>query len=371
MAVSLVSTGIKFPDDSIQTTKAAQSPAFTNRIINGAMVIDQRNAGAAVSTNGAYPVDRFQMALTSAIGSTFTAQQSSTAATGFTKSFVWTVGTAGTATGTQSARFDQQIEGYNIADFGLGTSGAVSFTLSFWVRSSVTGTYCVFFSNSALDRSYVAQYTISASNTWEQKTITVSGDTSGTWLKDNGSGLRVGWDLGSGSDRNTTAGSWASGFYTRTSGQTNFIGNAGATFYITGVQLEKGSTATAFDYRPYGTELALCQRYYWSIGRLPFTGNTNYTHIGSGTARGSTDGYIIVPYPVTMRSSPGLAVVGPTTFNVGQGGFATTAISADVLGMNTASLSISWAAGGTFSLNSACRLYTGTSNAEIQFSAEL
>jgi hypothetical protein len=275
------------------------SLGFRNRIINGDMRIDQRNAGAAISTTGGFPVDRFQMALTAAIGSTFTAQQSSTAATGFTNSFVWTVGTAGTATGTQSARFNQLIEGYNVADMGFGAAGASTFTLSFWVRSSVTGTYCVFFNNDALDRSYVAQYTISAANTWEQKTITVSGDTSGTWLKTNGSGIRVGWDLGSGSDRNTTAGAWASGFFTRTSSQTNFIGNAGATFYITGVQLEAGSVATPFERRDYGRELAMCQRYYQKLSL-----SANPEMWGTGYWNSTTVVQIYTPFLTTMRAAP-------------------------------------------------------------------
>ena len=308
------SNGITFPDTSRQYNSYYN---FKNRIINGAMVIDQRNAGAAISTTGGYPVDRFQMALTAAIGSTFTAQQSSTAATGFTNSFVWTVGTAGTATGTQSARFDQQIEGYNVADMGFGAAGASTFTLSFWVRSSVTGTYCVFFNNSALDRSYVAQYTISAANTWEQKTITVSGDTSGTWLKTNGSGIRVGWDLGSGSDRNTTAGAWASGFFTRTSSQTNFIGNAGATFYITGVQLEKGIVSTPFDFRPYTTELQLAQRYYAKTflnatvpaNNAGATGAFRTVYLLSGSAPSAT-----WQFPVNMRAAPSI-----TLFNIGSG----------------------------------------------------
>jgi hypothetical protein len=316
----------------------ANNVTMRNRIINGSMVIDQRNAGASVSTNGSYPVDRFQMALTAAIGSTFTAQQSSTAATGFTNSFVWTVGTAGTATGTQGARFDQQIEGYNVADMGFGAAGASTFTLSFWVRSSVTGTYCVFFNNNALDRSYVAQYTISAANTWEQKTITVSGDTSGTWLKTNGSGLRVGWDLGSGSDRNTTAGAWASGFFTRTSSQTNFIGNAGATFYITGVQLEKGSTATPFEQRLYGTELALCQRYclvYWGAtdGSPRFFG-FNYT---------TTTALAQVYFPVVTRTYPsGISVSTATGFTLYSEGtsFVPSSIALDGTSTKTANLTV-------------------------------
>ena len=346
-----------------------------NRIINGAMMIDQRNAGAAISTTAGFPVDRFQMALTAAIGSTFTAQQSSTAPTGFPNSFVWTVGTAGTATGTQSARFNQLIEGYNVADMGFGASGASTFTLSFWVRASVTGTYCVFFNNEALDRSYVAEYTISASNTWEQKTITVAGDISGTWLKTNGTGIRVGWNLGDGPDRNTTAGSWVSGFYTRTSSQTNFIGNAGATFYITGVQLEKGSTATSFDYRPYGTELALCQRYFeksYDVGIVPGTvAAAGYVIAPTGTNTVASQTVFNGPqYKVNKRiSSPTITIYG---YNGGTGKVSNASSGAD-LGASSGTInsygescfSVYNNSGGSLATSSYGVIYNWTSSAEL------
>jgi hypothetical protein len=340
---------------------------FVNRLINSDMRIDQRNAGAAISTTGGYPVDRFQMALTGAIGSTFTAQQSSVVPTGFNNSFVWTVGTAGTATGTQAARFDQQIEGYNVADMGFGAAGASAFTLSFWVRSSVTGTYCVFFNNNALDRSYVAQYTISAANTWEQKTVTVSGDTAGTWLTTNGTGIRVGWDLGSGPDRNATAGSWSSGFFTRTSSQTNFIGNAGATFYITGVQLEAGSVATPFERRPFGTELQLCQRYYQQWG-----GNTNFERIGNAYCHSTTQARADIVLVVTMRSTPTLTVPTNNNWTVEFAGSAAdcTGIVLDQASPRIASTNFDVASGLT--AGQGCHIRANnTSSARFNLSAEL
>jgi hypothetical protein len=288
-------------DTSIATTAfvttavaALGYPAFKNRIINGAMVIDQRNAGASVTGSG-YSVDRFYNAFTS---TNATQQRSTTVPQGFTNSLLVTVTTA-TAPGTSSlAYISQTIEGFNVADMDFGKATAVTFTLSFWVRSSLTGTYAVGFLNSAQNRSYVATYTINAANTWEQKTITVTGDTSGTWLTDNGKGLSIFWDLGSGSNYQATAGSWQAGLFLRTSGSNNFANTLSATFYITGVQLEKGSTATSFDYRPYGTELALCQRYYAKLGLVNLSG------LGSGVAISSTDAWVYVKHPVSMRTSP-------------------------------------------------------------------
>jgi len=258
-----VGTGsVTFPDSSTQNT-AATGFGFKNRIINGAMMIDQRNAGASVTvSNGTvtYITDRWNVYedTSGAISS----QQSSTAPEGFTNSLLISVTSAGSATSGQICRLQQRVEGFNVADFGFGTAAAKTFTVFFWVRSSLTGTYCVNFRNNAADRSYVATYTISAANTWEQKSVTVAGDTSGTWLTTNGVGMFVSFDLGSGSNANTTAGAWTAADKQNTSAQANWIGTASSTFYITGVQLEKGSTATSFDYRPYGTELALCQRYY-------------------------------------------------------------------------------------------------------------
>jgi hypothetical protein len=234
---------------------------FKNRIINGAMMIDQRNAGASVSitSNNAYPVDRF---LVSAATTTFTVQRSTTAPVGFSNSLLVTNGTGASSSATQFNGFKHEIEGNNVADLNFGTANAQTFTISFWVRSSVTGTYAGRLASVSDVRTYTFTYTINAANTWEQKTVTVAGDTSGTWATDNSRGIQLIWDLGSGSNFNGTAGSWGTSGATRTSGSVNWTATTGATFYITGVQLEKGSTATSFDYRPYGTELALCERYF-------------------------------------------------------------------------------------------------------------
>jgi hypothetical protein len=174
-------------------------------------------------------------------------------------------------------------------------------TLSFWVRSSLTGTFGGVIQNSASDRSYPFTYTINAANTWEYETITIAGDTSGTWLTTNGIGVQVKFGLGVGSTFSGTAGAWASANFISATGATSVVGTNGATFYITGVQLEVGSTATSFDYRPYGTELALCQRYYFKIGLK------GSAALGSGVVESATLASLYIKFPTTMRASPTLS----------------------------------------------------------------
>lgn len=265
MSVTINGTnGFVFNDNSTQNTSPFTGGfGFRNRIINGAMVIDQRNAGASVTVNGAsvYTVDRWQ-AVDSTDGA-FSAQQDSSAPAGFVNSLKITTTTAdATLTTTQSAIFRQSIEGTNTADLAWGTASAKTVTLSFWVRSSLTGTFGGAVRNSDASRSYPFTYTISLADTWEQKSVVIEGDTSGTWLTTTGVGVQISFGLGVGPDRSGTAGAWAGANVLAPTGAVSVIGTLNATWYITGVQLEKGSTATSFDYRPYGTELALCQRYF-------------------------------------------------------------------------------------------------------------
>ena len=290
---------------------ASSNFGFKNRIINGAMVIDQRNAGASVTltSGGIYTVDRFD-GVEDTDGA-MTAQQNTSAPTGFINSLKLTTTTAdGTLGATQYATFRQFIEGYNIADLGWGTASASAVTLSFWVRSSLTGTFGGALANSAFNRSYPFTYSISVADTWEQKTITIAGDTSGTWLTTNGIGIRVQFGLGAGSTYSGTAGAWAALGYISATGATSVVGTNGATFYITGVQLEKGSTATSFDYRPYGTELSLCQRYYETYSNGTGTGAI-YEGLG-GQFPNSTTFRSFVPFKVTKRASPSVSI--PTTY---------------------------------------------------------
>ena len=280
---------------------------FKNRIINGAMVIDQRNAGAAVTANASYPVDRFVVAINSGSQSV---QRSTTVPAGFLNSLEWTVTTGGAPSAATQNSIRQPIEGFNVSDLDFGLASAATVTLSFWVRSSVTGTFSGSVMNGAYNRSYVYTYTISSANTWEYKTITIAGDTSGTWAKDNTAGMRINFDTGSGSNFNGTAGAWNAGEYYRASGANSIAGTTGATFYITGVQLEKGSTATSFDYRPYGTELQLCQRYF--IQLLSGTIKT----IGIGFTYNTTEIDATVSLPVTMRGTPTLTQVTGTNYYI-------------------------------------------------------
>jgi hypothetical protein len=275
---------------------------FKNRIINGAMVIDQRNAGASATANdGTFFTDRFVFA--DSVDAKFTGQQSSTAPAGFKNSLLLTSSSAYSVSSTDYFLLNQNIEGFNVADLGWGTADAKTVTLSFWVRSSLTGTFGGVLNNSANDRSYAYTYTISAANTWEYKTVTIAGDTSGTWVTNNGLGLRVRWALGAGSTRSTSAGSWQAGLYLSATGAVSVVGTNGATFYITGVQLEVGSTATSFDYRPYGTELALCQRYYstsFPTGTAPAQNSGIYTWRQTTVASGYGS-FAQIYYPVPMR----------------------------------------------------------------------
>lgn len=238
--------------------------AFRNRIINGAMEINQRSS-ASYTINAAgdtYTLDRFAAGGQSADG-VYTVQPSSDAPAGFIKSALITVTTADASIGsTQYYDFQQNIEGTNIADFAFGTASAKTITLSFWVKSSLTGSFGGAFRNGSFNRSYPFLYTITNANTWEYKTVTIPGDTTGTWLTDNQNGLNITWSLSDGSSRLSTAGSWQAGNFAGATGQTQIMATNGATWRITGVQLEVGSVATPFERRPYGQELALCQRYY-------------------------------------------------------------------------------------------------------------
>ena len=278
--------------------------AYVNRIINGAMVIDQRNAGAAVTISApsfVYTLDRWfgYGQLTDGV---FTVQRSTTAPTGFTNSALTTVTTADASIGaSQLYGFGQKIEGFNVADLGWGTASAQSVTLSFQVRTSVTGTYSVTVFNSAFNRGYTATFTVSAANTFETKTITIPGDTSGTWATDNSIGLTVWISLGAGSTFTGTAGAWNAGTTYAATGQVNLIATSGATFYITGVQLEAGSVASPFERRDYGRELQMCQRYFQ---QLP----SNRTDAGfmvlSSPVLGGSDRIPLPVLPVPLRTSP-------------------------------------------------------------------
>jgi hypothetical protein len=291
----------------------SQFSGFKNRIINGAMVIDQRNAGASVTpTNGQYTLDRWQATLNAA--SKYTVQQNAGSVTppaGFTNYLGVTSSSAYSVPAGEIFTLVQPIEGFNTADLAWGTASASTVTLSFWVRSSLTGTFGGALQNAAGNRSYPFSYTISSANTWEYETITIAGDTTGTWVgATNGMGISLNLGLGVGSNFSATAGAWIGANRQSSTGAVSVLGTNGATLYITGVQLEKGSTATSFDYRPYGTELALCQRYFETsfVGGVSTT-NTDQNGIisfagFSGATTTSFMGVVAVQYRVSKRATP-------------------------------------------------------------------
>jgi hypothetical protein len=291
-------TGVTFNDASLQG--AAASPyVLKNRIINGDMVISQRNGTSSVTpTNGAYTLDRWTFQVSQA--SKLTSQQNAGSVTppvGFKNYLGITSSSAYSVISSDFFAVTQRIEGYNIADLGWGTANAKTVTLSFWVRSSLTGTFGGSLWNNAGDRSYPFTYTISSANTWEQKSITIAGDTSGTWNTTNETGISVNFSVGSGSSLSGTAGAWASALYTSATGATSVVGTNGATFYITGVQLEQNTSATPFERRLYSQEFINCQRYYE-------TSANDISQWNGNTTNGSQ--YQVCPtFAVTKRAAPG------------------------------------------------------------------
>ena len=268
---------ITFPDASTQNT--SPKTGFVNRIINGDMRIDQRNAGASVTPFTAavtYSVDRWGF-YNSTSTNRFSAQQNAGSVTppaGFTNYLGFTVTSAYTPSGSDEQFTYQIIEGFNVADLGWGTANAQAVTVSFWVRSSLTGTHSGAVRNpNGYSRSYPFTFTVSAANTWERKTITIPGDTGGSWNTNNLAGIQIGFNLGSGSSRLGTANVWdtSSIAFTGATGSVQVSATNGATFYITGVQLERGSVATTFEFRSIGQELDLCQRYYVGARSYWFT----------------------------------------------------------------------------------------------------
>jgi len=287
---------------------AGNASIMKNRIINGAMVIDQRNAGASVTANnGIFGVDRFKISATQS--SKGTMQQNAGSVTppaGFKNYLGLTSSSAFTPASGDLIALLQRVEGYNIADLGWGAAGAKTVTLSFWVYSSLTGTFGGGIGNDAGDYTYPFSYTISAANTWEQKTITIAGPTSGTWLSTNGTGINLSWSLATGSTFSGTAGSWTGSVnaYNAT-GATQPFSTNGATWYITGVQLEVGSSATGFEYVNYQTSLANCQRYYETVA--------SNSMIWSGNIASGNNYYYGIPYKVTKRANPTVVVTSTDT----------------------------------------------------------
>jgi hypothetical protein len=368
MSVTYGGDKITFDDG---TSIASGYTLFRNRIINGAMMIDQRNAGASVTgNNGTFGVDRWATETSEA--SKLSMQQDAGAVTppvGFTDYLGLTSSSAYTVTSGQTFNLYQRIEGLNITDLAWGTANAKTVTLSFWVRSSLTGTFGGAIQNNGNDRSYPFTFTINSANTWEYETVTIPGDTTGTWLTNNGIGIRVRFNLGAGSSISGTAGVWSSSDFRSATGATSVVGTNGATFYLTGVQLEVGSFATTFERRPYTTELQLCQRYYYKL-----KGTAGGQYFAASFNESTTQANGTVFFPVTMRTNPTALEQSGTAgdYSVGHGTTATTCSSVPSFGAaldGTARVAFITSGGLTAGQGSALRVQT--SSAFLAWSAEL
>jgi hypothetical protein len=373
-AASATNNLVLNPDGSVNISGGTLSPqtGFKNRIINPAMVIDQRNGGASITpTVSTYSVDRWSAYLSTA--SKFSVQRNAGAVTPPVGFLNYVGATSTSAYSVASGDFfglSQTIEGFNTSDLGWGTANAQTITLSFWVRSSLTGTFSVSIRNyGSYNRGYPATYTISAANTWEYKTITIAGDTTGTWTgATNDGSFLVSWSLGTGSTYTGTANAWQAGNIIAATGATSVVGTSGATFFLTGVQLEKGSTATPFEFRSIGTELGLCQRYCTVYG-----GDAAYTMIGQGVGISGTTAYTIGAFPTQMRTQPSFAFSGSWRCeDMVAGSFAVTGMFANTLftGVKTFCLNVTVASGLTN-----YRMYATEPNNDLNakgiFSAEL
>ena len=312
-------SGVTFPDSSLQA--AAASPyVLKNRIINGAMVIDQRNAGAATAnTINGYTLDRWKIDQSASTGKLIVQQNAAavTPPTGFTNYLGVTSQSSYAVLAGDEYLLTQNIEGYNVSDLDFGKATAKTITISFWVRSSLTGTFGASLGGASNLRFYPFSYTISVANTWEQKSVTIAGDTSGTWLTTNGIGMYLRFGLGVGTTYGSgTANAWTGTYADVPTGSTSVVGTNGATFYITGVQLEQNTVATPFERRLYNQELANCQRYYYKLSET--------SNAAVGMCSTTTTARLNVPFPLSMRSVPAALEQSGTAadYNVNSGGTA-------------------------------------------------
>ena len=317
-----------------------------NIVHNGAMQVDQRHNGSSFTVvNGntvtGYIADRFRINENSS--SAMTAQTVSDAPAGFAHSIKLTVTTADASLGsTEFHRIIQGIEGKDIAHLNFGSANAKTLTLSFHVKSSVTGQYYFSMFNGAANRGQLKSYTISSANTWEKKTITIIGDQTGTWLTTNAAGIYLMWSLGTGSSyQSNTLDAYQAGFFMAKSDQVNLAATNGSTWQLTGVQLEIGDTATPFEHEDIGTTLRKCQRYYirWqssSANNWPRFFQPSYVDNGyvSGT----------FSFPVQMRATPSTAATG-TWQGQGADGLGTGSVSQDGITLFAQSVGASSIAG--------------------------
>ena len=290
--------------ETVQEAREIVSAGRKNLLINGDHNVDQRNGGDAITpTHNQKITDRWRCEL--AQSSKYTAQQSGTAPDGFRKSLKITSSSAYNPGASDYFLITQDIEGYTASRAAFGTSSAKPVTLSFWVRSSLTGTFACSIRNRAFDRTHIKEYTISSADTWEYKTLTFPGITDGTWETGSNQGIRVNWSIGAGTDYHGTPNTTLNTNDYATAASTNVVSTNGATWYMTGAQFEIGRNGTEFEYRSFGEELALCQRYYYDYPK----GNT-YNIIANGFANTSSNSLFHFQFPVPMRTAPVVATTG-------------------------------------------------------------
>lgn len=331
------------------TLGAGDASSFKNRLINGNMAISQRGTTFTTPASGDYTLDRYQYRSTN-VGQTLTVTQSSGGPAGFSYYLGCTMTSAYSPTSSDRFAIGQLIEGFNTADLGWGTANAKAVTFSFWAYSSLTGTFGGAIKNSAEDYAYPFSFIMNSANTWEFKTVAITGPTAGTWVgATNGIGARVNWSLGAGTSRQATAGTWAAGDYWSATGAVNICATNGATFYVTGAQFEVGTVATSFDFRSIGTELSLCQRYYEAASGPVYL---TYSNVAGANTRSSS-----FFFKTTKRATP-TVVLGATSEYIvsGAGGVNTTLTPASV---TTDSFYVT---GGNFLSGVFAVSYTGANN---------
>ncbi len=355
--------GVTFNDGTVQPSAAVGK----NLIINGDMRINQRgNYSTTVNSTSVTPaIDRWLGRGKGSAG-VFNILATDEVSNGFTNHVVLDVTTASTPSGTDSYRFQQMIEGYNIARLNWGTANAKSITLSFWAKSTLTGTFGGSVANGDYNRFNPFSYTISAANTWEYKTVTIAGDTSGTWRTDNNLGLRLNFSLGAGSSRLGTAGTWTSSVLEGVTGQTNHIATNGSNLRITGVQVEEGTSATDFEHLQYGQQMQLCQRYFYSLGGAAF-----YEFFAHGMYVNTAVVLLRVELPVKMRSAPTLATTGTFLAKEGNNNQPFSNFNVDQAATQTFSFSGNITAGSSTVGYASLMFANNDINARLTFSAEL
>tara|TARA_R100000234_G_scaffold715_1_gene577 strand:+ start:121 stop:1284 length:1164 start_codon:yes stop_codon:yes gene_type:complete len=346
-------------------------------IVNGDMAVAQRNTGTvaqADSSNEGYAtVDRFQTQFANSAGGTITTSRDTTAPTGFGQSMKFDVTSADTSVGSTHVVYTAQtVEAQVMRNSGWDyTSSSSYITLSFQIRSSKTGTYCVFlYTNDGSAKMYTAEYTVSSADTWEQKVIAIPGNSNLTFNNDNGNGVQIGWTWACGTDRDGTAETWSDLAFA-TSNQVNFLDSTSNVAYLTGVQLEVGqftsSTLPAFQQESFGDNLARCQRYY--LNYLEGTGKI----VGMTASYTSSEVVLMHNFPTTMRSAPTLEIsTGSSYYQHGEAG-SVQAITGSDISIDRATLNGAQLLLTSMSANSGDGgfIYTGSSSSKISYTAEL